>query len=82
MATVTIRNLDEITISTLKAIAAEHGRSMEAEVREILKSVTQGETTGRRGLGDEIHGLFAGIDTADLTFERSKELPRPGVFDE
>jgi plasmid stability protein len=84
MATVTIRNLDDSTIATLKAIAAEHGRSMEAEVRDILKSAAEGETTrpSRRRLGDEIHAMFAGLDASDLTFERDKELPRAVIFDE
>lgn len=37
MATLTIRNLPEETRRALKARAAEHNRSMEAEVRAILE---------------------------------------------
>jgi plasmid stability protein len=36
MPTITIRNLDEKVKQRLRVLAAEHGRSMEAEVREIL----------------------------------------------
>jgi hypothetical protein len=37
MATsITIRNLDEQVKQRLRVIAAQHGKSMEAEVREIL----------------------------------------------
>lgn len=36
MATLTIRNLSEHTKRGLRARAAEHDRSMEAEVRDIL----------------------------------------------
>ena len=36
MAMITIRNLDEDTKRNLQVLAAMHGRSMEAEAREIL----------------------------------------------
>jgi antitoxin FitA len=38
MATITIRGLDESVKSKLRIRAAQHGRSMEAEAREILRS--------------------------------------------
>ena len=38
MASITIRNLEESTKRKLKVRAAMHGRSMEQEAREILKS--------------------------------------------
>lgn len=37
MASLTIRHLDDATKERLRARAAQHGRSMEAEVREILQ---------------------------------------------
>lgn len=37
MATLTVRNLDEEVIRRLRIRAAEHGRSAEAEHREILR---------------------------------------------
>ena len=37
MASITIRNLEESTKRKLKVRAAENGRSMEQEAREILK---------------------------------------------
>lgn len=36
MPTITIRNLEEHVKQRLRVLAAQHGRSMEAEVREIL----------------------------------------------
>lgn len=36
MASITIRQLDEVVKAKLRIRAAEHGRSMEAEAREIL----------------------------------------------
>ena len=38
MATLTIRQLDEKTKTRLRVRAAHHGRSMEEEAREILRS--------------------------------------------
>lgn len=38
MATLTVRNLDEELVKRLRIRAAEHGRSAEAEHREILKA--------------------------------------------
>jgi|SRR3954454_23359036 len=38
VATLTVRNLDEAVIKRLRIRAAEHGRSAEAEHREILKA--------------------------------------------
>jgi plasmid stability protein len=40
MATLTIRNLRDSTRQALRERAARNGRSMEAEVREILDDVT------------------------------------------
>ncbi len=39
MATLTVRNLDEDLVRALRIRAAEHGRSAEAEHREILHQV-------------------------------------------
>lgn len=38
MATLTVRNLDEDLVKRLRLRAAEHGRSAEAEHREILRA--------------------------------------------
>ena len=44
MADITVRNLDDAVRLRLKPRAAEHGRSMEAEVRSILTAaVTRGD---------------------------------------
>ena len=43
MATLTVRNLDESLVRKLRIRAAEHGRSAEAEHREILRSVLETE---------------------------------------
>jgi antitoxin FitA len=43
MATLTVRNLDDDVIRRLRIRAAEHGRSAEAEHREILRFVLIGD---------------------------------------
>jgi plasmid stability protein len=45
MPQLTIRNVDEEIVRALKIRAATHGRSAEAEVREILRAVL-GPTSG------------------------------------
>ena len=42
MATLTVRNLDDDVVKRLRIRAAEHGRSAEAEHREILRSTLLG----------------------------------------
>ena len=65
MASITIRNLDDDLKRRLRARAAEHGRSMEAEVREILRQAV-GQPSAPRNLGQSIHERFAALGGVDL----------------
>ena len=49
MASIAIHNLDDDIKKRLRVRAAEHGRSMEEEAREILRRVTS-ESVPPRGL--------------------------------
>jgi plasmid stability protein len=64
MATLTIRDLDDELKAALRVRAARHGRSMESEVREILRQtlVADEATTAITGLGSRIAALFADLD--------------------
>lgn len=59
MASIIVRGLDESVKRRLVAQAEEHGRSMEAEVRDILTRSTSRPNIGvallqaARGLGDD-----------------------------
>ncbi|WP_444461483.1 FitA-like ribbon-helix-helix domain-containing protein [Rhodobacter capsulatus] len=65
MASITIRNLDDDVKRRLRVRAAEHGRSMEEEVRDILRlSVAAPETP--RNLGQAIHARFVALGGVDL----------------
>ena len=60
MAQILIRNLDDRVKARLQRRAKRNGRSMEAEVREILSDALAKENTPRRKLGSEIVALFSG----------------------
>jgi plasmid stability protein len=60
MAQVIVRDLEDVVKKGLKRRAARHGRSMEEEVREILRNaVREGETPPTR-LGSRIAARFRG----------------------
>lgn len=61
MAQILVRDIEEDVKERLQRRAARHGRSMEAEVRDILRDVVKGEERPGGGLGTEIAGLFKGI---------------------
>ena len=54
MATLTVRNLEDDIVRRLRIRAAEHGRSAEAEHREILRAVlAEGSGRAQRQLAAE-----------------------------
>lgn len=59
MATLTIRQLDEKTKKRLRVRAAHHGRSMEEEAREILRSALIASSPARGNLAEAIRRRFA-----------------------
>ena len=54
MASLTVRNLAESTKRKLKIRAAENGRSMEQEVREILKTALQQKPVQKAKTGADL----------------------------
>jgi antitoxin FitA len=59
MATLSIRQLDEKTKMRLRVRAARHGRSMEEEAREILRSVLEAPRSPELNLVQAIRRRFA-----------------------
>jgi plasmid stability protein len=53
-----VRNLDDDVKAKLRVRAAEHGRSMEEEVRAILRHAVASPGQSSDGLGTEIAALF------------------------
>ena len=62
MASITIRNLEDDLKRRLRIRAAEHGRSMEEEAREILRADLAQASCAKTGTGedlwDDIRALF------------------------
>lgn len=81
MATLTIRNFDETLKTQLRIEAAQHGHSMEEEVRIILRrALTHPER--RDGLGSRIHQRFAALADPGLDIPSRTEQPRPATLPE
>ena len=79
MANLTIRNLDDEVKARLRIEAARHGRSMEEEVRHILRqAVTAPAQEG--GLGSRIAERFRGMGGCELPPPERQELPRSPDF--
>ena len=76
MATLTVHNLDEELKQSLRQRAAEHGCSMEEEVRSILRQVLQPPTT-EQGVGQRLAQRFAEVST-DLELPH-RQRPRTSI---
>lgn len=76
MAAITVRNLPEETHRALKARAAAHGRSTEAEVRAILTAAV--DSPERVRLGSALAAIGAAVGGLEL--DRDLE-PAPEPLD-
>jgi antitoxin FitA len=81
MAAVTIRNLPEETHRALKARAAQHGRSTESEIREIIEAAVRPASRVKLGALLAEVGRRAGLGDGDLVFERDKTPAEPVSFE-
>ena len=66
MATMTIRNIDDQLKARLRVRAAMHGRSMEDEARDILRSALSREPGSGQTLVDAIRARVALVGGAEL----------------
>ena len=71
MAMLTVRNLSEEVHRALRARAAQHGQSMEAEVREILESAISPK--GRVKLGSLLADMGRQAKLSDEEFAAGYE---------
>jgi antitoxin FitA len=74
MATITIRQLDEKTKTRLRVRAAHHGRSMEEEAREILRSRLTSSSPIRGNLAEAVRRRFAGFGGLELESPRREAM--------
>ncbi|MHB1013765.1 MAG: FitA-like ribbon-helix-helix domain-containing protein [Desulfurivibrionaceae bacterium] len=82
MATITIRNLDDALKSSLRLSAARHGRSMEEEVRQILRLVLNRPLPAGEGLGSRLARRFAAGGGVDLPIVERSPVRQPPDFSE
>lgn len=75
MAAVSVRDLDEAVRERLRVRAAQHGRSMEAEIRAILTDAVTAPTDPR-GLAQTLLSRFSDLGGVDLELSRRLEAPR------
>ncbi len=76
MSSITIRNLDPALKERLRVRAAQHGHSMEAEVRSILQTtLKQPDRPANRNLYERIRALVDPLGGIDLELP-SRELAR------
>jgi antitoxin FitA len=82
MSSITIRNLDPALKERLRIRAAEHGHSMEAEVRRILQAALnrQSQPSGRN-LYERIRARIDPIGGIDLQLPTREPVRDPPDFD-
>ena len=79
MSTLTIRNVESEIKDKLRLAAAAHGRSMEEEVRCILRSVLS-QPAAATGLGSRLHARFAAIGGVDFPLQERTEAASAAEF--
>ena len=81
MASLTIRNLEDDLKRRLRLRAAAHGRSMEEEVREILRWVVA-EPPPPRDLTSAIRARVAPLGGVELELPAREAIPTPPPLDD
>jgi len=80
MASITIRNIDDTLKRRLRIRAAENGRSMEEEAREILRLVV-GEPVPPANIAAAIRARVAAFGGSDLDLPPREPMREPPVLD-
>lgn len=76
-----VRNLESGVKTRLQRRARRHGRSMEEEVREILRNAVHEEEAPSGGLGTEIAALFSKAGLKAEIPELRGHIVRPVDFE-
>jgi len=79
MTAITVRNVADDVHRALRVRAAMHGRSAEAEVRNILERAAKPE--GRPKLGSLLTQIGRDVGGFDLTIERDRTSSPPVSFE-
>jgi antitoxin FitA len=81
MAQFVVRNIENSVKAGLKRRAERHGRSMEEEVRDILRNAVHEKESKGAGLGAEIAALFRDIELDEEIPELRGYTIKPPRFD-
>ena len=81
MASITIRNIEDALKSRLRVQAAFHGRSMEDEARDILRSALHREPAAPGKLAASIRARFARVGGVELPAVPREPMREPPTFD-
>ncbi|GAB6041512.1 plasmid stabilization protein [Endothiovibrio diazotrophicus] len=79
MASITVRNLETDLKERLRRRAADHGRSMEDEVREILRTTLADDQSALHP-AEAIRRLFAPLGGVDLEIPKRQPMREPPDF--
>ena len=58
MACITVRNIEDSVKQRLQSRARRHGKSLEEEVRSILRHAVRADAPAKAGLGSRISAMF------------------------
>jgi antitoxin FitA len=81
MAQVVVRQLEEDVKERLRRRAKRHGRSVEAEIRDILRAAVHEGSAPVTKLGSRIAGRFRGRGLRGELPEVHGQPPRPAELD-
>lgn len=77
MPAVTVRNIPDETHRALKLRAAKHGRSTEAEIRNILESAVRPKV----GIGTALAAIGRSVGGVELALKRDTRPVKPASFE-
>ena len=81
MASITVRNLEDGLKHRLRIRAAENGRSMEEEARDILRMALNHQQPEQVNLASAIRARFAPLDGVELEIPPRSPMRKPPRFD-
>jgi len=84
MTSIRISDVDDDLERRLKVRAAEHGRSMEAEARDILDLAlrgSEGKVITPKNLGDSIRAIVEPMGGIELHIPPRKQIREPPKFE-
>ncbi len=82
MASITVRNLEEGLKRRLRIRAAENGKSMEQEARDILRAALHAEPSSGKDLVRAIRSRFAPLGGVELELPPREPMREPPDFDD